>query len=301
MALAKFEMTPYLEQARERVTQQFQGKDIFDRYLQTLLDGHYDILACLRDLLHMRSVDTAQGAQLDILGDIVGQSRVLVEADIFDYFGFVGAPEAQTFGDLNDPIEGGYFFSLGGSVGGNIRLDDDLYRMFIRAKIFKNSFQSTPEESITAINYIFQTPVTAISHDGEGTAIIFFGRELSTLEKVLVGYIFTDGDYPVRLLPKTVGVQLEFGYFLPGEYFGFQGSPGAKGFGSFESGVGGYGLDYGINYGSSGDSQNLYCVTSAFNDGTFFNDGNIQNNGGRQCFSANGGMFASLYTDLRRR
>lgn len=269
---------------------------VFDKHLQTLIDGHYDILECLRDLMHMRSVDTAQGAQLDIIGDIVGQDRVLIEADIFQYFGFQGSPEAQPFGDLRQENFGGYFYSLGDSVGGNIRLNDDLYRLFIRAKIFKNSFRATPEEFITAINYIFQTPITAISHDGEGVAIVFFGRELSTLEKTLINYIFSGENYPVRLLPKTVGVRLEFGEFRPGDYFGFQESPGAKGFGSFASGVGGYGKDYGMNYGSSGDSQSVHCVDSAFNDGTFTNDGDIQFNGGRQCYPVDGGLFASLYT-----
>lgn len=272
--------------------------DVFDRYLQTLIDGYDDILNCLADLAQMRSLETAQGHQLDIIGEIVGQDRVLVEADIFRYFGFQGYPEAQTFGDMNNPAVGGYFFSYGDSVGGNIRLTDDLYRLFIRAKIFKNSFTATPEEFITAINYIFQTPITAISHDGEGTAVVFFGRELTSLERVLINYVFEGENYPVRLLPKTIGVQLEFGHFRPGEYFGFQGSPGAKGFGSFAVGVGGYGLDYGRNYGSSGDSQNTICVDSAFNDGEFLNDGTIDFDGGRQCYPVDGGFFASLYTDF---
>lgn len=296
MAKPPYQVVEYREEALSRVTEQFKEADVFQRYLITLIDGYDDIQTCLQQLLQMRSLDTAEGAQLDILGNIVGQDRVLVEADIFQYFGMQGYPEAQPFGDLSNPNFGGFFYSLGESVGGNIRLTDDLYRLFIRAKIFKNSFTATPEEFITAINYIFQTPITAISHDGEGTAVVFFGRELSTLERVLINYVFEGENYPIRLLPKTVGVQLEFGHFRPGEYFGFQGGPGAKGFGSFAKGIGGYGLDYGMNYGSSGDSQNTMCIDSVFNDGEFMNDGTIQFNGGKQCFSVDGGFFASLYT-----
>lgn len=233
MTITPFREVDYVEEALSRITEQFKESDVFQRYLLTLIDGYDDIQQCIEDLIQLRSLETAQGYQLDIIGEIVGQDRVLIEADIFKYFGFQGALEAQMLGDLFNATVGGYFYSYGDSVGGNIRLTDGLYRLFIRAKIFKNSFTATPEEFITAINYIFQTSITAISHDGEGTAIVFFGRELTTLERVLINYVFEGENYPVRLLPKTIGVQLEFGHFRPGEYFGFQGSPGAKGFGRF--------------------------------------------------------------------
>src|SRR5690554_6930138 len=216
--------------------------DIFDRYLQTLIDGYDDILNCLADLAQMRSLDTASGAQLDVIGEIVGQPRELIEADLFSYFGFQGALNAASFGEIGSPV-GGMFYNLGDNLGGNISLNDDQYRMFIRAKIFKNSFTSTPEEFITAVNQIFQTDSTYISVDEKGHAVVFFRRELTAFERVLINYTFTGDDYPVRLLPKTIGVRLDFGTFREGEYFGFQGAPGAKGFGGLGRSVGGYGTD----------------------------------------------------------
>lgn len=267
--------------------------DVFDRYLQTLIDGYDDILNCLADLAQMRSLDTATGAQLDIIGEIVGQPRELVEADLFSYFGFQGALNAASFGEIGSPV-GGMFYNLGDNLGGNISLNDEQYRMFIRAKIFKNSFTSTPEEFITAVNQIFQTTSTYISVDGGGHAVVFFGRELTSFERVLINYIFSGEQYPVRLIPKTIGVSLEFGTFRAGEYFGFQGAPGAKGFGGLGRSIGGYGADYGQSYGRHVGEQGVECVSTAFLDGEFNLDGAVVLNGQEQCYVIDGGWFAEL-------
>tara|TARA_R110000744_G_C19371770_1_gene563171 strand:+ start:40440 stop:41243 length:804 start_codon:yes stop_codon:yes gene_type:complete len=246
--LVPFNYVDYLEEARSGVTEQFKNKDIFDRFLETLMDGYADIESCLQDLMQLRDLDNAIGAQLDVIGEIVGQPRLLLEADLFTYFGFQGALGADSFGSTSGTL-GGQFYSLGDSYGGNILLNDDIYRQFIKAKIFKNSFTSTPEEFITAINQIFGTTTTFISIDQDGYAVVFFGRPLSEFERVLIGYIFEDDDYPVRLIPKTVGVKLDFGQFDADNYFGFQGAPGARGFGDLPNQVGGYGYSYGLSYG----------------------------------------------------
>lgn len=268
--------------------------DIFDRYLQTIIDGYDDILNCLADLAQMRSLDTATGAQLDIIGEIVGQPRELVEADLFSYFGFQGALNAASFGEIGSTV-GGMFYNLGDNLGGSINLNDEQYRMFIRAKIFKNSFTSTPEDFITAINQIFQTTSTYISVDGGGHAVVFFGRELTSFERVLINYIFSGEQYPVRLIPKTIGVSLEFGTFRAGEYFGFQGAPGAKGFGGLGRSIGGYGADYGQSYGRHVGEQGVECVSTAFLDGEFNLDGAVVLNGMMMLLEPLGLGFVPIY------
>lgn len=293
MPIPPFQTPDYLEEAYGRVTEQFKDSDIFKRYLETLVDGYDDILQCLEDLMQLRSLDTAEGAQLDVIGEIVGQPRVLVEVDLFQYFGFQGALNAASMGDLSSPL-GGMFYNLGDTLGGNMNLNDEQYKMFIRAKIFKNSFTSTPEEFITAINQIFQTESTFISVDGGGHAVVFFGRELTSFERVLINYVFTGEDYPVRLIPKTVGVKLEFGIFREGEYFGFEGAPGAKGFGGLGNAMGGYGRDYGMLYGRAISDQGVDCVDSSFHDGTITYGGYGDYDGGQVCFPVDGGWFAEL-------
>lgn len=248
--LVPFDSTDYLAEARDRITDQFKDKDVIDRYLQLLLDQQESIQQVFKDLLQKRSIDEATGATLDIIGEIVGQPRELISADLFNFFGFQGALKANSFGDFGNPIVGSKFYDFGTPLGGNVLLDDETYRLFIKAKILKNRTASTPEEFLAFVNFIFGTSTTAILAEGEAEYTVLFGRELSTFEQVLLNYVSTSQGYPSRLIPKTVGVRINFGWFLTDNYFGFQGAPGAKGFGEF-TGTFGWGLGYGIGYGDS--------------------------------------------------
>lgn len=255
-----FTVIDYTEEARTRVTEQFKEQPVFDRYVQLLTKAQIDLENTFKDLLQLRDIDTANGAQLDIIGRIVGQDRELIAADLYDFFGMQGAINAFSMGDFTDLNVGGIFYSYGIDLGGNVELDDETYRSFIRAKIFKNITNSTPEQFITAIKLIFGLDKVSIIHDGDGVAIVLLGGQLTNFQRVLLTYISYSQGYPSRLIPKTVGVKINFGEFLPNQYFGFQDSPGALGFGE-ESGTYGYGLDYGGHYGDSN-----YVV---INGGTF--------------------------------
>lgn len=252
MATNEFNVEDYLKTARTRTTEQFtlESAPIFDRYLQLLISGFQDVQEIFEDLMKLRSVDTATGAQLDIIGNIVGQDRELIAADLYDFFGMQGALNAFPMGDRNDPTVGGFFYSFGTDLGGNVQLDDDLYRLFIKAKIYKNNTSSTPEEFIQAIKMIFDADQVALVESGNANAYVYIGKQLSNFERILLTYVSNSSGYPSRLVPKTVGVGLGFGEFQSNNYFGFSDSPGAKGFGDI-SGTYGYGLGYGIRYGES--------------------------------------------------
>lgn len=269
MPTNSFQTVDYLTEARNRTTEQFklESAPVFDRYLQLLIDGFKNIEEVYQNLMQLRSIDTAKGAQLDILGNIVGQDRELLAADLFDFFGMQGALNAFPMGDKEDPSLGGIFYSYGTDLGGNIQLDDDTYRLFIKAKIYKNSTSSTPEDFIEAVKLILNLDQVAIIQDGDGQATVLFGRPLTPSERVYISYISYSQGYPSRLLPKTVGVRINYGEFLQNNYFGFADSPGSKGFGEL-SGTYGYGLGYGLNYGQSDYTQD---------------------------FNKDGGTFASIY------
>ena len=254
MALVPVNSVDYLNEARQRITSQFEDKVVVDKYLQLLIDGQADIQQMFADLIQKRSIDEAEGAALDIIGEIVGQPRELISADLFNFFGFQGALKADTFGDFGRPTVGSRWYDFGQPLGGNVLLDDNTYRLFIKAKIMKNRTASTPEEFLSFINFLFGTNVTAILAEGNAQYTIMFGRELSTLEQTLLNYVSTSQGYPSRLIPKTVGVRINFGYFDTNNYFGFQGVPGALGFGEF-TGTFGWGLGYGEGYGDSDFSQ----------------------------------------------
>lgn len=253
MAIPDYNSIGYLEEARSRVTEAFKEKDVFDRYLQLMIAELGNISESVREVLQLRGLDEAKGAQLDVIGRIVGQDRVLLQADLYEWFGMQGALNAQSFGDANDPAIGGLFYDFGTPFGGNVELDDETYRKFIKAKIYKNTTSSTPEEFIEVVNVIFNTPKTYIYED-DAKFFVYFGRTLTNFERVLLNYISYSEGYPSRLLPKTVGVGIGYGEFQANKFFGFQGTPGALGFGEL-NGDYGYGLGYGLNYGQSNYTQ----------------------------------------------
>lgn len=247
----------YLAVARSRVTQQFMldadgtGPIIFDKYLQILLEGKIELQEVFRQLMQERSIDTAVGAQLDIIGEIVGQPRELIDTALLTYFAYLGYPDAQSYGDLGVSGVGGFYRGLNDPLAGNTTLNDEQYRLFIKAKIIKNNTNVTPPQFVEFMQFVFGIEASIVVAEGNAEFTVMLGRELSSFEKVLLNYVSYSSGYPSRFVPKPIGVRINFGEFDINNYFGFQGAPGAKGYGDLTTVAteGGYGDSYGMLYG----------------------------------------------------
>lgn len=231
MAEVPVDNIDYLQQARERVTWQFEEKVVFDKYLQLLLKQQQDLEQVFTDLLQLRSIDEATGAQLDIIGEIVGQPRELIDTALVPYFAYLGYPNAQSFGDLDNPALGGYYYSLGDPLAGSTLLNDEQYRMFIKAKILKNNTRATPDDVLNFIRFVFNSETNNVIAEGNAEFTVMVGKELSLFEQVLLTYVGYSNGYPSRFLLKPVGVRVNVGTFDSEDYFAFLGAPNAKGYG----------------------------------------------------------------------
>ncbi|WBM36200.1 hypothetical protein [Pseudomonas phage HJ01] len=227
MAVNQFDREDYLEVARGRVTEQFKEKPIFDRFLQVLLSGKFDIQNALEDLQTLRSLDTATGKQLDIIGDIVGRPRGLVYQDIFNYFGFAGTERAGSFGSLSDPTVGAPWYSVGAPTGNAREPSDEEYRMILKAKIIKNRTNSTPEQVIEAYKFVFGVPEVFLEEYAPAAVRIGIGKILTNVERSLLFDLGGAG----ALLPKTIGVNYTYTEFQAGRVFATEGFPGGQGVG----------------------------------------------------------------------
>lgn len=230
----EFEIPDYLSEARSRYTEQFRypEKPIFDKYVQTLLGGKIELLEVFRQLMQERSLDTAVGVNLDNIGEIVGQPRTLLSVDIFEFFGFRGVPNAGTFGDFYDPSVGAVFYDSNNPRFGNIKLTDDVYRIFIKAKIAKNSTHATPKEVMEFANFIFNTSGSTVQNEGDAAYTLLIGKTLSSFERSLLRYVQKTDSYKSYLLPQPLGVKVNYGNFDYNSFFAFAGVPNAKGFGN---------------------------------------------------------------------
>lgn len=232
-----FNTEDYLAVARSRVTQQFllepdgTGPTIFDKYLQLLLGGKIELQEVFRQLMQERSIDTATGAQLDIIGDIVGQPRELIDTALLVFFAFQGYPDAQSYGDLNNSSLGGPYYDINNPLAGNTLLTDEQYRLFIKAKIIKNSTNATPNQFMEFMKFVFGVDLSLVVAEGDAEFTVMLGKELTSFEKVLLTYVSYSSGYPSRFVPKPIGVRVNFGEFIVANYFGFQGAPAARGYG----------------------------------------------------------------------
>lgn len=234
--ITPFTEVDYLAEKRERVTYAFEDSPVFDKFLQLGTLPYAEIQQVIKQMMQERSLETAVGAQLDIIGRIVGQDRTLIEADLVPYFGFLGALAPESYGSATDSSVGGYWWDLTKPLAGNITLSDEQYRIFIKAKIMKNVTRATPEDVIKFIKFVFDIKNVYISLDSEAHALIFVSDDISLFEKVLLRY-FTEGKFKSYFIPKTIGVRYDFGQFDPDNFFAYYGVPGAKGYGQMK-GVG---------------------------------------------------------------
>jgi len=84
-------------------------------------------------------LDNATGDRLDIIGRIVGIGRAIPYAVPKIAFGFDENPNSRGFDDLFSPLnDRAPFQDLFESESTELVLDDNAYRLFIRAKIKKN-------------------------------------------------------------------------------------------------------------------------------------------------------------------
>ncbi len=211
--------------AVSRLATQYRDSVKLIDYIKALLYEADDLEQVFRDILEKRWIDTATGINLDILGSIVGQGREFIDAEIFEYFGFADNPIAQSFGSILDPGLGGRFISVGESSTGIRLLSDDEYRVFIKARIVRNATSSTPEEIITQLRYLFDSPLVLIVEGLEASYEISIGRRLTLNEKSIISQ--TD------IVPKTAGVSASYvTEFESDSFFSFKGIPGSDGFGS---------------------------------------------------------------------
>lgn len=227
MAINEYENIDYLEEARGRVTEQFKNKDVFDRFLQLLISESLTLQSELTKLMQLRSIDTASGAQLDIIGDIVGKPRGLISSEAFKFFGFSGNSQAGNMGSATDAQVGSPFWSLGTPLTGSRPPTDDEYRLLLKAKIIKNTTTATTEDTIHAFKFLFSTGQVTIDEYQPGRVRIGIGKLLSPIEK---GLLF---DYTGvgSLLPKTLGVKYDFLEFQSTRVFATEGYPGGFGVG----------------------------------------------------------------------
>lgn len=209
--------------AESRLATEYRGSvEKLIPYLKALMSESNNIEQALQQCIVLRTIDTATGEVLDVLGELVGQGREVIDTSNLTFFGFAGAGNEDSFGDENNPTIGSRFASRQ-EIGGQRIMDDPEYRLFIKARIARNMAKGTIEDIITQMQTLFDAPQIRLEELGNANLRIGIGRLLTANEEALITQY--------NIIPKPAGVQIaELYYYEADSFFAFQGVLGALGF-----------------------------------------------------------------------
>ena len=97
-----------IQQYLDRLAFQFVDSENLKGLLTAHLIDYEDLDIAYDDLATDRYLETAQGVQLDGIGEIVGLPRPVESVEAIGAFGFVDDPTSQGFGTLLNTDIGGY-------------------------------------------------------------------------------------------------------------------------------------------------------------------------------------------------
>lgn len=215
------------EVGRSRVATQYTESQKFLAYIRALLASSAEIEAVLQKVAEQVDIDLAEGVNLDVIGEIVGISRIIPASVQLAFFGFQDNAAALNFGEEGSLGIGARFYDEDEPYLATSVLNDPEFRLLIRAKIVKNHALGTNEDVIAGLAYLFGggMAIQVAVEDIGGMAIqVAVGRPLTYLEKVLI----TNLD----VLPRPAGVRISQRVtYNVTNYFGFDGQNSALSFG----------------------------------------------------------------------
>lgn len=216
------------EIGRSRVATQYTESAKFLAYIRGLLAASAELEALLQKVAEQVDIDIAEGVNLDVIGEIVGISRIIPASVQLAFFGFQDNAAALNFGEEGAQGVGGRFYDEGEPYLATSVLNDPEYRLLIRAKIVKNHAVGTNEDVIAGLSYLFggsnMAIQVAVEDIGNMAIQVAVGRPLTYLEKVLISEL--------DILPRPAGVRISQRVtFDTTRYFGFDGQNSALSFG----------------------------------------------------------------------
>ncbi len=191
-------MTDY----RTLITPEHQ-KPNFLAVVDLVANGIGSITSLVQSIPGEFDLDNAEGVQLDILGQWIGQSRVVPNVLTLSYFGFSelggGADgDQQPFGELTNASIGAAFYNLGDPIGTTTSLNDAQYRTILAAAIIRNQYDGSLPQLEQALEDIFGCSC-AVLDPGLRSIVTLVSQAQSQVVQALVS------NYDI--LPRPAGVK----------------------------------------------------------------------------------------------
>lgn len=182
--------------ARSRLTDRHRNDETFLAILDTLIElkeeRQREYLSLSETFL---DIDKSTGKNLDVIGRLIGEERTLVNFIDRSYFGFLGAR-------LSEAYDVGYWYSLYRNKYGTLRtLTDEEYRRVLKARIIKNSSDSSRESFLEILNTLSNNRFSVITESLDNSTILV---EIEDYDG-LVSYYLSKYKSDRNLIPVPMG------------------------------------------------------------------------------------------------
>lgn len=204
-----------LDEGHKRLLWQFRNSDNICEILTIIFSEIQILFDAIIDDLDKRQLAKATGEQLNVIGRIVGQDRIVVSAST-QFFGWDDTPNALPWAERigDQVIGGGRWKEIGEPTTGTKELTDGEYRRFIIAKILRNNMQYASACELQNIANIILQSVEQTKVMTIAPAVVQYHFKspggLSNDEKVLIGVDTSDNkaDHQ-RIITAGAGIKIE--------------------------------------------------------------------------------------------
>lgn len=177
---------------------QFEDSERLESLVRSLYWGANRDAKAASELYLNRWLDTARGAQLDGIGDIVQQPREILAGQV-PFFGFISQSNSRTFGQARLRREPET------DIQGAVPLRDAEYRQALRWKIAVNRGTGTAKDIADAVNAVFNTTGTKVANQGNAKITVIVDVQMDEDNPLIVN--------KDKWVPVAAGVGFEFAGF----------------------------------------------------------------------------------------
>ncbi|MCX8966798.1 DUF2612 domain-containing protein [Erwinia psidii] len=154
-------------------------------YISIFLEELAEVRTALNEVIYYRRLSNAFGVQLDCIAELVGTSRVILNADPLGYFGFHN--NAQAFG-----LDVGIFKSADDKSSGDLVLPDADFKNRIRARIVKTMGNSCIEDMLEYFDLLFGRNMPLELTEGTASVNLKYHGVLNNRERAIMGAVARD-------------------------------------------------------------------------------------------------------------
>jgi len=196
------------EYVRTLVINQLGDSPSYNQILQWLAEN-YDRLQDILDYIQTINIYEARGVWLDLIGAIVGQSREIPDAILFEYFGYLGQPNAQGYGQAR-------YYQKGDPLTDSSILPDEEYRQVILARVARNWGDISEPGVVEGLQNIVNTQQIYLDRDTSGGSFrIYIGTNLDSNSRAIIAAL--------DIIPRGAGIGVNIVTSgEPSETFGYR-------------------------------------------------------------------------------